>query len=107
MIVSGGADRLMLQHCRRRGTENPTVERHKGGGEGEVRGGGLMNLESAVWCSRIWRKEVRDGTSVWAQASGSSHPGPPLLKDLWRKHEDNDEALQFLPYFISLLWQFN
>lgn len=41
-----------------------------------------MNLKSAVWWRRIWRKEVRDGRSVWAQAPGSSHPGPPLLKDL-------------------------
>lgn len=35
-------------------------------GNGEVRGGGLMNLKSAVWWRRIWRKEVRDGRSVWA-----------------------------------------
>lgn len=80
------------------------MERHKGGGEGEVRGGGLMNLESAVWWRRIWRKEVRDGTSVWAQAPGSSHPGPPLLKDLWRKHEDNDELYNFYNIFSSVCY---
>lgn len=42
MIVSGGADWLMLQHCREEGDRRPTVERHEGGGQGEVRGGGLM-----------------------------------------------------------------
>lgn len=44
MLVSDGADWLMLQHCREERGLNPQSGKAQGGRDGE-----LMNLESAVW----------------------------------------------------------
>lgn len=49
-------------------------------------------------------KEVKDGRSVWAQATGSSHPGPSLLKDLRRKHENKDELYDLKKIIFSICY---
>lgn len=40
-------------------------------------------------------KDLEKGSEGWEICLGSSHPGPPLLKDLLGKHEDNDELYNF------------
>lgn len=48
---------------------------------------------------------MRDGRSVWAQATGFSHPGPSLLKDLKRKHEKKDKLYDFKKNIFSICYK--
>lgn len=46
---------------------------------------------------------LEKGSEEWEICVGSSHPRPPLLKDLLGKHEDTNERqnLYFFYFFIK------